>query len=94
MGRCPEDVEGARVCGCSQLMTTSCLKSGDLLTLHYVMKMPPHVKRFVIAKVNKTRRGPHGGVWKPSAESCICNTIHYKDLRVQVDVSTMFCPVF
>ena len=61
-------------------MATNCPKSGDLLTLHYVMKMPPHVKRFVIAKVNKTRGGPRGGVWKPSTESCICN-MHYKDFE-------------
>ena len=57
------------------------------------MKMPSHVKRFVIAKVNKTRRGLRGDVWKPSAKSCICN-IHYKDFEGQVDVTTMFCPVF
>ena len=55
-------------------MATNCIKSGDFLT---IMKMPPHVKRFVIAKVNKTRRGSRGGVWKPCAESCGCN-MHYK----------------
>ena len=61
-------------------MATNCPKSGDLLTLHYVMKMPPHVNIFVIAKVNKTRGGHRGGVWKPSTESCICN-MHYKDFE-------------
>ena len=61
-------------------MGTDCPRSGELLTLHYITKMPAQVKRFVITKINRTRQGPCGGAWKPSAESCICN-MHYKDFN-------------
>ena len=79
-GRCPENIEGIRVCGCPKLLGTSCPRSGELLTLHYIIKMPAPVKRFVTTKINRTRQGPYGGTWKPSAESCICN-MHYKDFN-------------
>ena len=74
-------------------MATNCIKSGDFLTL---MKMPPHVKRFVIVKVNKTRRPGEDLVavfgsllLRVAVVICII-----KILRVQIDVTTMFCHVF
>ena len=50
--RCPEDVEGDPVCGCPNLLSTSCPKSEKLLSPHYVEKMPDSTKKFVVDKVN------------------------------------------
>jgi hypothetical protein len=43
-GRCPEDVSGNRLCGCSTLTTTDCPKSKHSLTLHAIEGMPDAVK--------------------------------------------------
>ena len=79
-GRCPEDVEGNRVCSCASLLSTGCPRSGELLSLHYVEKMPESTKKFVVKKVNLTRKGSNGNNWAPTAESCICN-FHYQDFK-------------
>ena len=90
-GRCPEDIKGVRVCGCPSLRCTDCPKSGELLSLHYIEKMPDSVKRVVVSKINQTRKGPKGTNWKPTAESCICN-MHYmtKTLRTQLGLVTAY----
>ena len=42
--------------------------------------MPDSTKKFVVDKVNLTRKGSDGKKWAPTAESCICN-LHYKDFK-------------
>ena len=42
--------------------------------------MPDPVRRVVVSKNKKTRKGASDSNWKPSAESCICN-MHYKDFK-------------
>ena len=50
-GRCPENVEGVRICGCPELFRSkSCPKSFDLLTLHCIAKMAPNVQKNVIKR--------------------------------------------
>ncbi len=60
-GRCPENIEGERVCGCPSLCFSDCPKSKELLTLHYIEKMPSDVKRAVVNKINFTRKDAVGG---------------------------------
>ena len=76
-GRCPEDIKRERVCGCPSLHYTDCPKSGEMLSLHYIERMPGSVKRTVVSKIHLTRRDPKGTNWKPTPEACICN-MHYK----------------
>ena len=77
-GRCPEDVDGVRICGCSIPRTADCPKSNDLLTLHSIDVMPTLTKQEVIKKINMTRCGKRFTVWTPSKQSVICN-LHYED---------------
>ncbi len=68
------------MCGCPSLCFSDCPKSKELLTLHYIEKMPSDVKRAVVNKINFTRKDAVGGKWKPTAESCICN-LHYLNFK-------------
>ena len=71
------DIAGTTVCGCSKLRSTGCPKSFH----HYIDKMPHYVKRLTVSKIKKTREGVScGSLWKPSAESCICN-MRLKDFK-------------
>ncbi len=88
--RCPEDIEGNRVCGCANLLFTGCPRSGELLSLHYVEKMPESTRKFVIEKVNITRKGSNGKKWAPTAESC--NAIFIiKILKFPQDPTIKYC---
>ena len=92
-GRCPEDIKGVRVCSCPSLCHTDCPKSGELLSLHYIKKMPDNVKRAVVSKINQTRKGPKGTNWKPTAESCICN-MHYEHFKGPTRSSNIILPQY
>ena len=68
------DIAGTMVCECSKLRSTVCPKSQELLSLHYIDKMPDHVKRLTVSKIKKTRQGVScGNLWNPlSHASAIC----------------------
>ena len=78
-GRCAEDIDGNRLCGCPTLQMQHCPKR-DILSLYTIECMPQHVKRAVVLKINLTRQGPKGTKWQPTGESVICN-VHYADFK-------------
>ena len=93
-GRCPKNIAGTAICGCSKLRSTGCPKSQELFSLHYIDKMPDHVKRLTVSTINKTRQGAScGSLWKPSAESCICN-MHFKDFKGPTRSNYIVVPCF
>ena len=89
-GRCPENIKGERICGCPDLRSTGCPKSRELLSLHYIQKMPDQVKKPTVSKINKTRQSSGGGLWVPSDKSCICN-MHYEDFKGPVGGKSIWC---
>ena len=80
------------MCGCPTSLSSGCPKSGELLSLHYIQKMPDPVRR-VVSRINKTRKGENGSNWKPSAESCICN-MHYEDFKGPTRSNTALYPEY
>ena len=77
-GRCPKDVGGALVCGCSAVRFTDCPKSANILTLHNMARMPDDTKKATIARINLTRSAEKGKKWEPTGDCFICN-LHYAD---------------
>ena len=65
-------------------------KSRELLSFHYIQKMPDQVKKVTVSKINETRQSSGGGLWVPSDESCICN-MHYKTLKGPVGGKSIWC---
>ncbi len=74
---------------CLDLRSTDCPRSKELLTLHYINKMPDQVKKLTVSKINKTRKSAKGRLWVPSEESCICN-MHYEKFKGLVDGKMMW----
>ena len=57
-----------RVCGCPNFRATGFPRSEELLSLHYIKKMPDQVMmKFAVSKINKTRQSSGGGLWVSGA---------------------------
>ena len=90
--RCTEDVAGNWLCGCPVLRGKGCPKP-NLLTLHYIDRMPEHVKWVVIKKVNITRQGPSRTKWQPPKEAVICN-MHYLNFKGPSKADNDVIPIY
>ena len=53
-------MDGALVCGCSDLSYTDCPKSADILTLHNMALMADDIKKETISRINMTQSAEGG----------------------------------
>ena len=91
-GRCAEDIDGNRLCGCPVLQVDGCPQP-EILTLHAIDRMPKSVREEVIHKINGTRQNPRGGKWRPPQGALICN-MHYYDFKGPGKANRDVIPVY